>query len=87
MLALCYWRAGRLHAQLQLNAIEVFLTRAGMWQCLVQVGFAVTSLALAVLGIGLRYGVPGWVYALIGPAMAVHGMWEGRCVRRLRAAA
>jgi len=87
VLALGYARAGRLREQLQLDPIEVFLTRAGMSQCLVQVGFAVLSLTLAVLGIGMSFGLPGWVYAFIGPAMAVHGTWEGRRVRRLRAAA
>jgi len=87
VLAICYARAGRLRAQLQLNAVEVFLTRAGMTQCLIQVGFAVASMVLALTGIGTRFGLPGWIYALIGPAMAVHGVWEGRNVRRLRATA
>lgn len=87
VLALGYAHAWRLRRQLQLNATEAFLTRAGMIQCLIQVGFAVLSMTLAVFGLGLRWGMPGWVYAFIGPAMAMHGMWEGRHVRRLRAAA
>lgn len=86
-LALCYARAGRFCTQLQLNAVEVFLTRAGMYQCLLQVGFAVASMLLALSGIGGRIGLPGWIYALIGPTMAAHGIWEGRNVRRLRATA
>jgi hypothetical protein len=69
-----------------LNEVEVFLTRAGMTQCLIQVGFAVASMVLALSDIGARFGLPGWIYALIGPAMAVHGTWEGRTVKRLTAA-
>lgn len=29
-------------------------------------------------------GVPGWVYAAIGPLMAAHGIREGRTIRRLQ---
>jgi hypothetical protein len=83
VLALCYWRAGRLQRELGLNPIEAFLTRSGTTQCLLQVGFAALSIVVAILGLGLRFGLPGWIYALIGPTMAVHGMWQGGRVQRL----
>ncbi len=81
--ALLYARALRASALLQLDRVERFLTRSGIVQCLLQAGVALVSVALAWLGIGLRYGAPGWVYCLIGPLMAVHGMWEGRRLRAL----
>ena len=81
--ALLYWRALRAAAALQLDRVERFLTRSGIVQCLVQVGVAAVSVALAWSGVGLRHGVPGWAYCLIGPLMAVHGVWEGRRLQRL----
>lgn len=86
-LALMYWRALRLRTELGLSAVELFLTRAGMVQMLLQVLVAVVSITLAVCGIGLNAGAPGWSYGLIGPCMMLHGMWEGRGVRRLQRAA
>jgi hypothetical protein len=86
VLALMYVRAGRLRAVLGLSPVEMFLTRAGTLQCLLQVGFAVLSVAVALLGIGMQWGLPGWVYALIGPTMALHGVWQGRRVEQLEMA-
>ncbi|MEO6593967.1 MAG: TMEM175 family protein [Planctomycetota bacterium] len=87
VIALMYVRALMLEKRLGLNAVERFLTRAGIWQCLLQSGVAAVSIAVALIGIELNAGLPGWVYGAIGPAMAVHGMWEGRRVRALEAGA
>lgn len=83
-LALLYWRALRLREELGLDAVETHLTRTGIVQLLVQVLVAAVSVTLAVAGIGLDSGAPGWIYASIGPLMMLHGMWEGRGLRRLR---
>ncbi len=87
VIALLYARAHHFQGSLGLNALERFLTRSGILQSLLQAGVAVLSMVLALTGIGLGSGVPGWIYGLIGPLMGVHGMWEGRRVRRLLAAA
>lgn len=84
-LALQYGVALRSRAELQLNEVEVFLTRAGIVQMLLQTGVALLSIAMAVAGVGMQTGAPGWVYAGIGPLMMVHGIWEGRGVARLQA--
>lgn len=85
-LAAMYWNAWRQRADLALNAVETFLTRSSLVSCLVFVGVALLSLALALLHVGEQFGLPGWIYFLIGPAMTVHGTWQGRNLRRLGAA-
>ena len=40
------------------------------------------SMALAAGGVGLRWGVPGFAYALIGPLTWWHGHWSGLRLRR-----
>lgn len=84
-LAAMYWNAWRQRADLELNAVEAFLTRSALAGCLVFVGVALLSLALAVLHVGDQFGLPGWIYFLLGPAMTVHGTWQGRNLRLLGA--
>jgi hypothetical protein len=83
VLGLMYWRALRLAGVLALNRVERFLTRSAILQCAIQAGVAALSIAVAVSGLGGNMGLPGWLYAGIGPLMAVHGSWQGRRVRRL----
>lgn len=82
LLALLYRRAAKLHEQLGLTDVELFVTCGSMRQNLLQVGFVACSVVLALVGIG--YGAPGWVYACIGPVMAWHGVRQGRGVERLQ---
>jgi hypothetical protein len=83
-LGLMYWRALQLAALLQLDRAERFLTRSAIVQCAIQAGIAALSVALALL-VGPQFGLPGWVYCGIGPAMAAHGVWQGRRLERLLA--
>ncbi|MGB3968640.1 MAG: TMEM175 family protein [Planctomycetota bacterium] len=87
VLALMYWRALAFAPALGLDRVERFLTRSAIVQCLLQAGVAALSIVLAVLGVGTRFGLPGWIYCGLGPLMAAHGVWQGRAVDRLRAAA
>ena len=86
VIGLLYWRAHALADELGLDEIERFLTRSAILQCAIQVAIAIASITLAAAGIGLRHGAPGWLYACIGPLMAVHGFWQGRRVERMRPA-
>jgi hypothetical protein len=85
VLALLYLRALRLAGDLGLDRAERFLTRSAIVQCLIQVGVAGLSIALATSGIGRGYGLPGWLYVTLGPLMAAHGHWQDRRVRALAA--
>jgi uncharacterized membrane protein len=83
VLALLYDRARRLEGRLGLDAIERLLTRAGLQQMLVQAAVAGVSIALALTGAGIEFGLPGWVYCAIGPTLAVHGVLVGRRLGQL----
>jgi hypothetical protein len=85
VLALLYGRALAFADRLGLDDVERFLTRSGRTQALLQAGVAALSIVLAVIGLGRKCGLPGWVYCLIGPLMAWHGVREGRQVKSLLA--
>jgi uncharacterized membrane protein len=57
---------------LDLNALEIHGTLKKMREYFILMGFGVVSLALALSG-GWRVPASGWIYALIGPAFALHG--------------
>lgn len=47
------------------------------------VGVGLLSVLLAASGLGVRIALPGWIYGLLGPLCALHGVWSGRRARRL----
>lgn len=53
---------------------------AGMWwrHHLIMALVGVVSVTMAALGIGLRVGAPGWIYAMIGPLAWAHGTWSDK---------
>jgi len=83
VLGAMYWRALRLAAPLELDRCERFLTRSAILQCVIQASVAGLSIALAATGLGVNAGLPGWIYALLGPVMAAHGSWQHRRLRRI----
>ncbi len=84
VIALMYARALRFAEALALDPVERFLTKSGIVQSSIQGCVGILSAAIAAAGIGVKSAVPGWMYIAIGPLMALHGVWEGRCVRRLQ---
>lgn len=89
-IALMYRCAQRRRRELELDACEVFLTRSAIVSCLVHVGVGLLSVTLLYVGITVESasfivtsGMPGWIYFILGPAMGMHGAWEGRNLRRL----
>ena len=70
--------------QLQLNAVEVVLTRSSLNANLIYVAVCFLSIALAMLtSIGW---LPGVIYVLLGPLQAFNGWWYGRQANALAAA-
>lgn len=39
------------------------------------------SMLLAWLDVGVQFGVPGWIYAILGPVCWAHGAWSNRSPR------
>jgi uncharacterized membrane protein YkvI len=74
---LLYWHAYRKRAELDLNEMERFDTRNEMQESVINVLIGLISIALASIG-GRGYAaLAGWVYMLLGPAMAAHGYIMG----------
>ncbi len=69
-----------LHAmkRLALTGAARFEAKLSIEFHLVFVVVAALSVALAISGIGLRWGMAGWVYALIGPLCAWQGASAGK---------
>jgi uncharacterized membrane protein len=82
---LLYLRAYRKREELELNQLELFDTRTEIESLLLQVAIGLVSLVIASVG-GWRFAGPsGWVYALIGPVLTVHGRRRGKRRRRMEA--
>lgn len=76
--ALMHVHAWRRRAALQLDALEIHLTRTSLWYCLIWVGVGLLSISLAWLG-GLRMvAFAGVCYALLGPLQAWNGIRGAR---------
>lgn len=73
MIALLYRHAYKIRPQLGIDAISAYdaQTHSRHYFGFVIVGFL--SIVLAFFDIGIRYGVPGFVYALVGPLAAING--------------
>jgi uncharacterized membrane protein len=80
--ALMYRHAGRSAGALALtpdSRREAWMLCRHYW-ILCSVGLLSTVMAL--LGVGVRFGAPGWIYGAIGPLTWAHGVWSGRRARR-----
>jgi uncharacterized membrane protein len=70
--ALMYRHAARRAALLRMGATTVRTARDQSGSFLVMGVMGIVSCALAVGNVGIRYGVPGWIYALIGPLLSMY---------------
>ena len=71
--ALLYIHAYRKRELLDLNVIEVHITREFIQRKFIYIAFGVVSICLAVLlGSPVFSVLSGWIYALIGPSIATH---------------
>ena len=80
--ALLHLHVARHALALGLEVVERFdaISSAGMYSIMASVG--VLSVTLSLTGIGVRYGLPGIAYSIIGPL----AWWHGRARQRTRGA-
>jgi uncharacterized membrane protein len=80
-----YWNAWRQRDHLQLNPSERFLTRSAMveYTCVASVGLL--SILIALFAPRGYAGLAGFVYMSLWIVGMVHGRWESRGLRKLRA--
>ncbi len=82
-LALLYLRAYTRRQALGLNELEMFDTRAGIWENLLVGGVGLISIAIVTVGGTPAAAWSGMSYALIGVVKGVHGYWHGATRARL----
>lgn len=71
-LALLYLRAFAQRDRLQLGVLETFQAKWHAQTYLIVVAVTFVSLLLALLGIGLSFGLPGWASLAVAPLVAWH---------------
>jgi uncharacterized membrane protein len=79
LFALMYARAYKFRNDLELNPIEILLTRFAVRENAIMAAIGIISFALAFKSPGLA----GWWFFLIGPALGVHGYVYGKQIRAL----
>ena len=82
--AVLYAHALSLRAQLQLDEVEVVLTRSSLAAYLIYVAVCLLSIALAMLT--TNSWLPGVIYMVLAPLQGFSGWWYGRKVTALAAA-
>lgn len=82
--SLLYLHAWHRRGDLGLDDLEATDTLSWSRHYLIFAGVGVLSVVLALLGVGVRFGVPGWLYFLIGPLCYWNGVMHGRRRQRLQ---
>ena len=86
LLAGMYAHAYRRRAQLELDEVELLLTRSNLRYYAIWIGIAVFSIALSHVGGPAWVPLAGMSYALLGPLQAINGYRAGKRASQLRAA-
>ncbi|HZK78435.1 MAG TPA: TMEM175 family protein [Gemmatimonadaceae bacterium] len=73
MIALLYRHAYKTRPQLGIDALAAYDAQTHSRHYLGFVIVGILSVVLAFFDVGIRYGVPGFVYALVGPFSAING--------------
>lgn len=83
---LLYRHAYRLSDQLGLSALERFDAQTHMRYYSIYIAVGLLSIALAWLDVGMDIGLPGWIYAFLGPVCYANGATRDRERKRLELA-
>lgn len=80
MIALLYRHAYKTRPQLGIDALSAYDAQTHSRHYLAFAVVGVISILLSFLDVGIRYGVPGFAYAILGPIAA----WNGSSRRKAR---
>ena len=86
-ISLMYLHAWRSRERLVLDDDETYEAAFLFRHYLIFSAMGFMSVLMALAGIGLMVGLPGWMYALLGPLCYTHAMWSLRRRRRVDAIA
>ena len=73
LIALLYRHAYKSRPQLGIDALAAYDAQTHSRHYMAFASVGVLSALLAWLGIGVRYGVPGFIYGVVGPLAAING--------------
>ncbi|HXT20965.1 MAG TPA: TMEM175 family protein [Thermoanaerobaculia bacterium] len=76
--SLLYRHAARSASTLELTPWQLHEAQMLQRHYLMMAGVGALSVVLALADVGARFGVPGFVYVLIGPLAWAHGVWSER---------
>jgi uncharacterized membrane protein len=79
-----YWNAWRQRRELQLNPIELFLTKSSGIEYMAMAAVGLVSVGVATLAPHGYSAIAGFVYVLLWPFGHLHGWWERRKLKRLK---
>jgi len=80
---LLYYHAYRKRADLELSEPETFDTLSSVRENALFVAVGVLSIAIALIGGPSHAALSGWVYLLLSPVLAIHGIVSGKRRKRL----
>ena len=86
IIGLMYLHAYRQREMLQLDEVEVLLTRSSLFAHAIWIAIALLAIAISLVGGPRWVPVAGFSYALLGPLQAFNGMRFGKRVERVRSA-
>ena len=86
LLAGMYAHAYRNRVRLQLDEVEILLTRSNLLYYAIWIGIAVFSIALSQIGGPAWVPLAGMSYALLGPLQAINGYLVGKRASAMREA-
>jgi uncharacterized membrane protein len=84
LLACMYAHAYRNRARLELDEVEILLTRSNLRYYGIWIGIAVFSILLSRIGGPAWVPIAGMSYGLLGPLQAINGYMAGKRVSRMR---
>ena len=86
IIGLMYLHAYRQREMLQLDEVEVLLTRSSLFAHAIWIAVALLAIAISLVGGPRWVPLAGFSYALLGPLQAFNGMRFGKRVERVRSA-
>ncbi len=85
LFGILHGHAYRLRDQLELNPVEIFITRSALQSCVLLMGVAAVSMLLALSSDPFIGGfLSGMTYGMIGPVLAIHGWRRGKKFEKLK---
>lgn len=82
VLLLLYLHAYKKREFLELSSCEIIITKSEIQSSALNIGIALLSIFIVLIGGAAFAAWAGWIYCLVGPAMAINGSIMGKKAKR-----